>query len=508
MRRLSAIAAPLPRVPRSRLSAAAPRRFLRCAQPTPPTHPHLLSTGEVTPGLSANEFAARRAKFAELLPPHTMALFPAAPRAYMSHDVPFPHHQDTDLLYLSGLQEHSSLLACVKPSADSAAARWHLFVRPSSPAEEMWDGPRAGVAGAQSFFLSEGETHALGDASSVLAAELNSSSSSSSGSSSGGPGSTKPMQLMYAADRNPTIHAALRSTLIGAAQARGRPGIDAHTAHRLVHRMRVHKSDAEIELMRRSGAVGADSMRSTMHASTRAAARGMTEAALAATFEFEIRLHGAERLAYPCVVAGGENAVTLHYMHNNCVMDQQSLLLMDAGSSLHGYCSDVTRTWPLGGKFSEGQAALYEAVLDVNERIIDACVADGRTSLNTLHRMSLQLMYEHLLRLGILQRDDPHAARKCQTYYPHAIGHWLGLDVHDTPSVESSVPLEPNMVVTVEPGLYIPADDESAPAWARGIGIRIEDDVLIKDAGGPPEVLTRGAPKRVDEIEALLASEM
>lgn len=364
----------------------------------------------------------------------------------------------------------------------------------------MWDGPRAGVAGARAFFLPEGEAHALDDAPSVLASELSAASSSTSSSSVATP------RIFFAAQRNPAITATLRSTLAQVQAQRGSVGIDAHMAHRLVQGLRLRKSAAEIDLMRRSGVVGADSMSSTMQASTRAAARGMTEATLAATFEFEIRLHGAERLAYPCVVAGGVNAVTLHYMHNNCVMDPSSLLLMDAGSSLHGYCSDVTRTWPLGGRFSEGQRALYEAVLDVNERVIDACVADGRTSLNSLHRLSLQLMFDHLVQLGIIRHDEPDARRRCQRYFPHAIGHWLGLDVHDTPAVDSGVAIDEGMVVTVEPGLYIPADDERAPEWARGIGIRIEDDVLITEAGTQPEVLTRRAPKRVAELEAMLTA--
>ena len=181
----------------------------------------------------------------------------------------------------------------------------------------MWDGPRAGVAGARAFFLPEGEAHALDDAPSVLASELSAASSSTSSSSVATP------RIFFAAQRNPAITATLRSTLAQVQAQRGSVGIDAHMAHRLVQGLRLRKSAAEIDLMRRSGVVGADSMSSTMQASTRAA-----------TFEFEIRLHGAERLAYPCVVAGGVNAVTLHYMHNNCVMDPSSLLLMDAGSSL------------------------------------------------------------------------------------------------------------------------------------------------------------------------------
>ena len=184
---------------------------------------------------------------------------------------------------------------------------------------------------------------------------------------------------------------------------------------------------------------------------------------------------------------------------------------MDAGASLHGYCSDVTRTWPLGGTYSHAQRALYGAVLDVNERIIAHIgVLDRsgeRPSLNALHRLSLQWTFEHLVDLGIISRDDPKAAMRVQRYYPHAIGHYLGLDVHDTPSVDSGQCLEGGMVVTVEPGLYIPLDDESAPPHFRGIGIRIEDDVFVPDsASQPAEVLTSNAPKRIADVEELLAA--
>ena len=145
-------------------------------------------------------------------------------------------------------------------------------------------------------------------------------------------------------------------------------------------------------------------------------------------------------------------------------------------------------------------------MLDVNERVIDAARADGRTSLHSLHRLSLQWTYEHLVSLGILSAHDRHGPAKCQRYYPHAIGHWLGLDVHDTPSVGSGTPLEPGMVITVEPGLYFPADDPEVPAWCRGIGIRIEDDVLVRAGGEAAEVLTKRSPKKADEVEQLMGS--
>ncbi len=168
--------------------------------------------------------------------------------------------------------------------------------------------------------------------------------------------------------------------------------------------------------------------------STHQARRGLSEAVLAAQFEFECRVGGAERLAYPSVVAGGENATVLHYMHNDATLLDGSLLLMDAGASLHGYSSDITRTWPLSGRFSAAQRDLYLAVLDVNHRVTEACVAgthaDGsRVSLNSLHRLSVHCMYENLVALGVLRPDDKQGFARCQRWYPHAIGLAAGLKV-------------------------------------------------------------------------------
>lgn len=473
-----------PRTASRRLSASGAHPAL--AQPSPTTHPHLMALGEVTPGVSRDEYVHRRQQLAAALEPGSMALFPASPLSHMTHDVHYPHYQDSDFYYLCGLQEHSSLLACVRPASGSSEARWHLFLRPSCPSEELWDGPRAGVEEAQRYFLSEGAAHTIGDAARLLETEL----------SGGGV-----RQLYYAPKLNPAMDARLRPMLLRAAEAHR---LGTLSPNRLVHSLRVRKSDAEIGLMRRSAQLCAEAMVDTMVGSTRATTAGHTEAVLAAQFEFEIRVRGAERLAYPCVVAGGANAVTLHYMHNNALLDGSELLLMDAGASLHGYCSDLTRTWPLGGAYSAAQRDVYEAVLGVNERVIQACVADGRSSLQSLHRLSLQWTFEALVELGVLRRDDPHAAARTQRYYPHAIGHWLGLEVHDTPSIDMGQTLEPGMVVTVEPGLYLPTDDESLPSWARGIGVRIEDDVLIAAGGGAAEVLTAAAPKRVADIESLL----
>ena len=347
-------------------SAWAARRLLssrqkRIAQPLASTHPHLLSPGELTAGIQSSEYSERRSRLAELLPPGALALFPAAAPGYMSHDVQAPYHQDSDLFYLSGFAEHSSLLACIRP--EHGAARWHLFVRPGCPAEEVWDGARAGIDGAQQHILADGEVHALADSGPVLAREVVSGAVTSVLQDTGGK------------QHDPQVQAHLGPLLDACAErAFSRGG----SARSLVQSLRVHKSEAERALMRASGVLCAEAFRAVMCGSLDAAERGLTESVLAAHFEFECRVAGAERLAYPCVVASGVEAVTLHYMHNNAVLRPGSLLLMDAGASYHGYASDITRTWPLSGKFSAAQRDLYDAVLDVNQRIISECRADGK----------------------------------------------------------------------------------------------------------------------------------
>ena len=444
-----------------------------------------MAEGEVTPGIAASEYAERRAALAALLPDRSVALFACAPLSYMSHDVPFPFHQDVDLLYLCGFQEHASLLACVKPGP-SAAPRWHLFVKPTCPNKALWDGPTAGVDGARRHFLPDGEAHDVARVGDVLRRELRVDDQAA---------------VFYEAGGDPALHQALQP-LLSTCAARGAAP---RSPRPLVQSLRLKKSPAEQELMRRAARLSTRSFGAVMHGSQHAARRGLSEAAVAAHFEFECRLNGAERLAYPSVVAGGENATVLHYMHNDAALEPDTMLLMDAGASLHGYASDITRTWPLSGRFSAAQRDLYEAVLDVNQRVIAACRADGATSLNSLHRYSVQCTFDNLVALGVLRRDDPHALARCQRWYPHAIGHWLGLDVHDTPAVSSNVPLEPAMVVTVEPGLYFGVDDADAPAWCRGIGIRIEDDVLVAPPGEAAEVLSRDVPKEPGEVERLMA---
>jgi Xaa-Pro aminopeptidase len=590
----------------ARVAYRRARSTLAIAQPTAGTHPHLVGPGEVTPGVTRAEYAQRRAMLAAALPVGSVALFPSAPLAYISHDVPHLYAQSPDLHYLCGFLEANCLLACSKPwgGVRDGGATWHLFVEPVDPAQALWDGPRAGVAGARQHILSDGEVHPIRTAPRVLREIVDAAVAGAPppGSAVGAPGGSPSLPcLLFDSSVNPTITKSLSPLLEASAQK-----LRVMRASPLVERLRLRKSASEVGLMRHAAQTTAEAFVVTMGESAAAAARGdQLEGLLAARFEFETKRRGCGRLAYPCVVASGTNAVTLHYMHNNARLTPGDLLLMDAGGSYFGYSADITRTWPLSGSFTPAQRDIYEAVLSVNERVIQAVRADGTTSLQTLHQLSIRLTHEALVSLGILKQGDLQRVSK---YYPHAIGHYLGMDVHDTPNasqsqasapraeqsqwrlraIESgtraelccaghlvtiirsmaaatadgrrggagvwsatgshrqagariplwapchvafptcpspprsllfysqpcpcsqprpfsqpcpcSQPLVPRMVLTVEPGLYFPTDDESIPAWCRGIGVRIEDDVLV-DEQGCADVLTSGAPKSVAAVE-------
>ncbi len=470
----------------SRFIASSARAI---AQPAHHTHPHLVQAGHVTRGVSADEYAKRRRSLAATLPSGTLALFPAAAIPYMSHDVPFsPYHQSADLFYLCGLLEPESLLVCRTPTSQSPAeARWSLFVMPDEPEKALWDGHRAGIDGAQRHFLPGGEVLPLSMAPRALAALLD----------EGGP----VKSLLYDAHAHNSGLGELLSPVVAACDERRAGRLNpAHHAQKL----RRQKSSAEVELMSRAAHVSACAHRATMCLSREVAslpAPAPTEAVLGARFQYECVKGGAERLAYPSVVAGGANATTLHYMHNNAPILPGDLVLMDAGASYGGYSADITRTWPTSGKYSPAQRDVYAAVLEVNRACIDACRV-GRSPAE-LHGLSVKLTLEALVQLGVLPSVDTRYNPNVSRYYPHSIGHHLGIDVHDCPDLAHSEPLAAGAVFTIEPGLYFRPDDESVPKGLRGIGVRIEDDILVEGDG--PRVLTSHVPKDIDEVELMLA---
>ncbi|KAF9434834.1 hypothetical protein BGZ76_007344 [Entomortierella beljakovae] len=258
----------------------------------------------------------------------------------------------------------------------------------------------------------------------------------------------------------------------------------------LIQEKRVIKSKAEIKVMRESGEISGKAFIETMKFTN----PQRYEQQIYAKFDFECRMRGSQMMAYVPVVAGGSNALTMHYVNNDQPLKDGDLLLMDAGGELNGYASDITRTWPVNGKFTEAQKDLYGVVLHTNKECIKLCTEEHGMTLNQIHDVSMRLTKEGLAKLGI-KASSHEVERKL---YPHHVGHYLGLDVHDTGDISRSRLLKEGMVITIEPGLYIPRDS-AYPEKYQGIGIRIEDNVVIGKT--VPYVLSVTAPKEIVDIE-------
>jgi Xaa-Pro aminopeptidase len=274
----------------------------------------------------------------------------------------------------------------------------------------------------------------------------------------------------------------------------------------LIHDMRLHKTPEEVELMQQSADIAAEGHILAMQS----AKPGMNESQIEAIIEHHFRMSGAAGVAYNSIIGGGANATILHYVENNMPLRDGDLLLVDAGAQYKGYASDITRTFPVNGRFTKPQREVYDIVLEVEIACLEA-TRKGNT-IKQRHELSIELLTEGMKKLGLLKGKTKDLIKKKEfmKYYMHGVGHYLGLDVHDAgryftdSKAKNSRPFEAGMVLTVEPGLYIPPDDKDAPSKYRGIGIRIEDDVLVTEDGNVN--LTAKCPKQAEEIEELMNS--
>lgn len=439
-------------------------------QPTSLSHPQLLQPGELQPGVTAAEFAARREHLAALLPPGGLAVLPAAPLVYMAGVIPYPYRQSADFLYLTGIAQ-----PCALAVVDSNR-HYRLFVSDPDAWREQWDGVRLGAEAAAEVFGAD-EAYPLSQMPSHLDRLLNDAPA-----------------ILYDGDgdaKDGTSLSQLPAFQRATKQRKVQP------LRPLLHKLRWRKSPAELALMRHSAKLAAAAMLGCIQQSH----PGVHEHKLAASFEHRCKAGGAQRMAYPPVVAGGADACTIHYSRNDKPVPGDQMVLLDGGCEYYGYCSDVTRTWPTGGKYSDAQRAVYEAVLEVHRACLDAC-QPGAT-LRQLHQISVRLLTEALVQLGVMpgrSLSDILVSGMYRRFYPHSVGHWLGLDTHDSSTISHDRLLEPGVVLTIEPGLYIPDDEAFGPL--RGIGVRIEDDIAIT-AGGH-EVLSADVPVDPREVEQLV----
>lgn len=429
------------------------------------------------------EFAERRARLGKSLGPRAALVLASPPERLRNGDVQFKFRQDSDILYLTGFEEPGTVVV-LRP--DHPEHPLVMFVRPRSPADEIWTGRRAGVEGAVSRFGANA-AFPIADLDSKLPEIL---------------AGVEDVHVAFGHDEEWDARVLRVLGRMRAAERRGqRAPVRLVDARLSLHEMRLIKSDVEIAQLRRAAEITAEAHTSAM----RAAKGGMVEHEIEALIDYTFRRHGGTGPGYPSIVGGGVNAVILHYVENNAPLEEGKLLLVDAGCEVAGgFTADVTRTFPVGRPFSAPQRRVYQAVLDVQIAAIEA-VRPGAT-IDAIHTQVVEQLTAKMVELGLLEGEVAALVEKGahKPFYMHRTSHWLGLDVHDVGfySVAGAArPLEPGMVLTIEPGLYI-AEDAAAPADLRGIGVRIEDDILVTASGY--ENLTRSTPKSVAEIEKLV----
>ncbi len=411
--------------------------------------------------------------------PNGLLLVPSQPVAIRNNDVEHPYRQHSDLWYLSGFDEPESVLVL----STSSERPFTLFVRERDPEREVWDGARAGVEGAKEYFGAD-EAHAITKLDEVLPKLLE---------------NVDHLYYRLGVDRE-FDDRVLRAVANVRRRARRGQRYPTHIIDpsSVIHELRLHKDSEEIGLMRRAASITCEAHRLAMSACR----PGMHEYEIEAVLAAHFLKSGSHRPAYPSIVGSGPNSTVLHYHENNRKMDDGDLLLIDAGCEYSYYASDVTRTFPVNGRFSPAQKAVYEVVLAAELAAIEA-TRTGAT-LDGIHDVALREIVRGLIDLGLVGAPFDEALEKelFKPYFMHKTSHFLGMDVHDVGAyfvAGKPRSLEPGMVITVEPGIYI-SDKADVPSAYRGIGIRIEDDVLVTPAGN--EVLTNSAPKSIADVEA------
>jgi Xaa-Pro aminopeptidase len=424
------------------------------------------------------------AEFMRRMEPNSVAILPAAREVTRSNDTEYRFRQDSDFYYLTGFDEPDAI-AVVAPSR---AERYTLFVRPRDREKETWTGRRAGIEGAKqrhgadaAFPVEEFEEKLteLLDGAGSLYYRL---------------GNGQP-ELDQTLIRQIALMRTMGRRGVRAPQTITDPGA-------LLHEMRLVKTEEEVALMQRAADIASEAHREAM----RAARPGAKEYEIEALIEYIFRRSGARGPAYNSIIGSGVNATILHYINNDAELKDGDLLLVDAGAEYEGFASDITRTFPVSGRFTAPQRDIYQLVLDCQEQCIQM-TSPGMT-LDEMHTRSVEILTEGMVKLGLLKGEVKKLIEEEQykKFYMHRLSHYLGMDVHDVGAYQREGrprPLESGMVLTVEPGLYISEDAEDIPDKYRGLGVRIEDDVLVTPEGF--RLLTDKAPKQIEEIETLMA---
>jgi Xaa-Pro aminopeptidase len=436
------------------------------------------------PDVMAEEFARRRRQLMRLMGRDAIAVLPAAPERIRNNDVCYNFRQDSDFHYLTGFGEPEAVAVLIPGRAQG---EFVMFVRERNRTREIWDGRRAGPEGAQKQYRAD-DAFPIGDLDDIL------------------PGLLESRARVYHTMGKYHDFDQRVVGWVNALRAQARSG--AHPPQEFValdhvlHDMRLFKSRRELAIMRRSGAIAAGAHVRAM----KFCRPGRTEYQVMAELVHEFGRHGAD-IAYHPIVGGGANSCVLHYADNNQPLRDGDLLLVDAGCEHQYYASDVTRTFPVSGRYSKEQRAVYGVVLAA-QRAACAQVRPGN-HWNAPHDAAVRAITQGLVRIGLLKGPVAGLIRDgaYKKFFMHRTGHWLGIDVHDVGDYKVGDEwrvLEPGMVLTVEPGIYIPAGTRGVPRSFWNIGIRIEDDVAVTATGH--EVLSAGAPTDPDAIEKLMAA--
>ncbi|WP_171262944.1 Xaa-Pro aminopeptidase [Acinetobacter sp. ANC 4169] len=436
--------------------------------------------------LTQADFQERRDRLAEEMGPHSIAIIATSPVAMRNRDADYKFRADSSFFYLTGFAEPEAVAVIETFESIDEGYTYSLFCRERDREMEIWHGYRAGVDGAVDDYEAD-EAYAIDLLDEEIIEKL-----------------FDKQKLFYRIGQQADFDARVAKWLTQAnGESRKGTSAPAHVIQldRILDEMRLHKSEKEIKLMQLASNISAEAHTRAMQT----VKPGMMEYALEAELNYVFGKNGCLP-SYNSIVGGGKNGCILHYVENDQELKDGDLVLIDAACEYQLYASDITRTFPVNGKFSPEQRALYNVVLDSQIAAIDA-VRIGN-SYKEPHNVAVRILVQGLLDLGIMQGDLEEIIEKetFRQFYMHGTGHWLGMDVHDVGSYKQDGEwraYEDGMVVTVEPGLYIAPDDETVDAKWRGIGIRIEDDVVATENG--PLVLTKNVVKTVADIEALMA---
>ena len=427
-----------------------------------------------------------RKAFIEQMGRGGVAIFTSRPPAIWNHDTEHLYRPDPNFYYLTGFEEPESI--CVI-APDHPKHQYILFVRPKDKQAEIWNGKRVGVKDARKRYGAD-KAYPIEKFGEKIGKYLEGTE-----------------RLYYTLGSNQDVDSEILALFTGSVRSRIRSGQGLHTLvdpSPILSELRLIKNKTELQRIQLATEITVAGHVAAM----KAVKPGMYEYDLEALVESTFRMNGASGPAFPTIVASGGNATTLHYTTNDCQIEDETLVLIDAGAEYGRYSGDVTRTFPANGTFTKAQREIYQLVLDAYYAIIDS-IRPG-VSIDEPHQKSIELLTESMLSLGLLKGKAKKLIKKeaYRQFYMYRIGHMLGLDVHDVNCVHDAngdfKTFQPGMVMTIEPGLYVDEDTENVPPEYLGIGVRIEDDILVTETGC--EVLTGGVPKEIDKVEELARS--